>query len=498
MNREELLENLNVLLISNNEHDFEDLKKCGFKNIIYFKSIMVADKYFKEHPEDFDLFNLIIKGKQKVQRVCFHGDTDLDRKIDNKSHQIGEIAIYYYDNYTDYSLWFNYEKITSYSMQGIIDSYMANLLKDQSLCESIIEQEKVVIKTPVIPEYDYPLKKGDLKILFLVSGFVYANKIEKSAEKLGVNVRFVPDNNNALGLEVIHNMGNYDIIIASKGYSGNLIEMNEELTEQGRLTGRKLGLVVTYENDSIFDTSSDDDFTFDYLGYEVKYLSALGGVDAQNKDVSSDQYRVLHNEGYKPAMSIIEHAIDDYHKELKLINGIGLEDVNVEEFTRYKEEYDEADKSYEQDKKDYKDITQLYDNIVKEAKKYLKNKRKGLIKTSLVELDIRESNDGIIINSLMGQRIICSLTVTKNEENPNRIFYLQTIKENGTISAPTELSLHPIEKKYDVSYPNEKQIRALSGLWKKIERNLKPINDSFGDQAPKRKNNNPHKKVYSY
>lgn len=494
MNKEELLEKINVLLISNHDRDYEELKECGLKNITHFKSIIVADKYFKEHPEDFDKFNLIIKGKQKVQRVCFHGDTDLDRKINNTPSHIGEIAIYYYDDHNDYSLWFNHDKVTSYNMHGIIDGYMENLLRDQLLCKSIIKQENVITSNSLMPEAYYPKKKSDLKILFLVSSFACANDIEKSAEKLGVNVRFVDDGNSSLGLEVIHNMGNYDIIIASKGYSGNLIEMNEEITEQGRLTGRKLGLVVTYENDSIFDTLSDDDFTFNYLGYEVKYLSALGGIDAQNKDIYHDQYRVLHDEKYKPAMSILEHAIDDYHKELKLINGTGLEDVDVLEFSRYKEEYDEAEKAYEQAKKDYKDITQLYDNIVKEINRYLRNKRRGLIKKPLVDLNIFESNDGITINNMMGKRIICSLTITKKEENPNRIFYLQTIKENGSISNPIELSLHPIEKKYNVASPNEKQLSALNGLWKKIERNLKPINDSFGDQEPKRK----HKKVYSY
>ena len=45
------LNNANVLLISERQEEYDELVKYGFKNIDYFKSLVIADKYFKLHPE---------------------------------------------------------------------------------------------------------------------------------------------------------------------------------------------------------------------------------------------------------------------------------------------------------------------------------------------------------------------------------------------------------------------------------------------------------------
>lgn len=502
MTKEEALEKLNILIISNNECDYEEVRKMGFKNISYFKSIIVADKYFKDNPDELAKYNLIITGEQKVQRVCFHGETDLNHQIDHRPIEVGHIYVYNFNESTEYDVYFNCKSYSSDSMEVIMNMYLDMLLEHDELCAKIKSQETNPLNISEVPKKDYPTSKKDLHVLFLVSGCVNTESIESSAEELGMDVTFIHDSNSALGKSVIHHIGEYDIIIASNIYSGNLINMNEEFTEQGKLTGLRLGVVATYENESIYTPTSDNNYTFDLHGYELLYKSALGGIDAQNKGVNKDCFRVLKNPKYLLAKSLIERALVDYHCELKLINGVGLNDVDPDNFKHYSEDYKKVEDTYEQEKEEYLNQVRIYDSIVSEVKKYLHNKEKGRIKTPLNDLSIKETEDGIIIEAFTFGRRICVLTLSKNEDNKNRIFYLQTMKENGSLTGDCELSLYPVEKKLNIARPNEKQMAVLSGLWKKIEKNLVPINDSCAPKALKKTPNNrrkPHyKKTYKY
>ncbi len=502
MNREEALDKTNILIISNNQHDYDEVVEYGFKNVVYFNSIIVADKYFSAHPDDLTKFNVVIKGKQKVQKVCFYGNTDLDHNIDFLPPEVAEIDLYDYGEDTDYCLRFNHESVSTYSMKGILNEYLERLLADHLRCEAISHQEPIIIEKFIMPQIAYPEKKKDLKILFLLSGIIYTNETEKVSQELGVDIAFEEDNNNALGLKVIHNIGDYDIIIASDTYSGNLINMNNEFTEQGKLTGRRLGLVVVYDYASILTQTSDGDYAYDRLGIEVKYKSALGGISAQNKEITTDEYHVLDPHGYLPAESIVERAIIDYHQELKNINQQGLRDVHPESFKHYEEDYQKVEREYEEAKKEYSEKLSLYDQILDASTKYLSYKKKGLIKEPLVDLNIYESERGITIENLTGQRKICTLVLTKNEDNPNRVFYLQSIKENGAPTGLCELSLYPLEKNFNIQRPNEKQMSVLAGLWKKMERNLMPIIDGCSvnilKKSSKKKRRPSYRRHYNY
>ena len=499
MNIEQLLNKINVLLISDNNMDYEDLVKYGLKNIVYFKSIIVADKYFQEYPEELNRFNLVIKGHQEVQEVCFDGETKLDRQIEDLPREVAILRIYEYFNAKNYSLHFFYERETSLNISLSLDFYMRNLLKAEHVQKIIENQEPVVIAKPVMPSIEYPKKKSDLKIFIALSGLDYTDPEKLTALKPELNID-IPDDFDLAN--VIRQMGDYDIIIASECYSGSLINMNHEFTEQGKLTGRKLGLVATYDNDSIYNTTSDGDYQYGYIGADAILKSACGGIDAKNTDIIEEKYKVRTNERGLFDSSIIDKAIINYHEELKRINGLGLEDVVPEEFQHYEQDYEAAEAQYEQDKKEYAEQIGIYDNIVNEAKKYLKNKKKGMIKKPLVDLSIEESKSGITITNLVGQYVLSTLVITQNEDNKNRIFYIQTRKDNGSLTNVCEVALFPIEKKFDVVRPNEKQLLALNALWKKMERNLVTINNGCSAKSlklsvnHKPQYNNRHQKKY--
>jgi len=273
-------------------------------------------------------------------------------------------------------------------------------------------------------------------------------------------------------------MGDYDIIIASKVYSNNLIYMNEEHIEQGQLKGKGLGLVAIYDDDSIFTMTSDGDYTFNHIGTELIVRTAIGNINRQSQEVKKEHYKVKTDSRAKLAISIVEKAIINYHQALKEINGRGLEDVKPEDFSKYEEEYIQANEQYEQEKEEYARQIQIYDDILRTVKRYLSNKKRARTKNTPADIKITESADGITIENYIKARKICSLTISLNDENKNRVFIIQTAKDNGVLTSPCEVAIYPIEKSYNLNRPNENQIRALNGVWKKIERDIVPLNAS--------------------
>lgn len=493
MNKEQILNKVNILLISDNENDYKELVMYGFENISYFKSIIIANEYFEEHPEELTNFQMVIKGRQKVQRVCFGGETELDRKIYNLPHEVADIHIYDYPNETDYCYYLDNERQRTHNMKDILDYYTKQVLNDENLQKGIRRTERFTIEEPQLPSIKYPKSKKDLKILILLSGCVYTTDEESIKKHLGIDIQIEGDDNNGLGNFVIRNMGNYDIIIASNCYSKNLVEMNEEYTEQGKRKGKGLGIVGTYESDSIFYHTSDNSYISNYIGTELKTHYVICGVNAIYSDVLKEKYKIKADDRVNMASSLVEKAIIAYHEALKNINGVGLEDVVLEDFNRYSEEYEKANIQYEQDKKEYAKQVETYDNILREAKRYLANKKKGRIKSPLADLKIVETSNGIIIENYVGARKICSLTFSLNEENKNRVFFIQTLKENGILSSNYEVALFPIEKKFNIARPNEKQLSALFGIWKKMEHNLVPINAGCDEELSLSKKNKNRK-----
>ena len=69
--REKLLKNANILLISDIEEEYEELVKVGFSHIDYFKSIIRADHYFKEHEEAVGKYDILIDGSETVVEDAF-------------------------------------------------------------------------------------------------------------------------------------------------------------------------------------------------------------------------------------------------------------------------------------------------------------------------------------------------------------------------------------------------------------------------------------------
>lgn len=153
-NKEKVLNEANVLLISDIQDDYDELVKYGFKNVDYFKSIIRADSYFAEHPEKLEKYHIILKGNQNVQHCCFEGDVELDRTINrlrDKKH-ILKSSLHRYD-FSDHIELVTHlsDRInrrswnaTEFAYQGIFDRIVENMLMNHTLKKVDLKGEKFI------------------------------------------------------------------------------------------------------------------------------------------------------------------------------------------------------------------------------------------------------------------------------------------------------------------------------------------------------------------
>ena len=177
--KNELLDTANILLISDVQDDYDELIKYGFKNVDYFKSIIRADKYFSEHPEELDKYHIIIKGKQNVQRCSFYGSVELDERLSKLRNKESQLVFYLYrTDYPDHiNLVTSFVDLKNYR-QWIIEEHsykdIIDEIADSALVNHVLERFQLKDKK-FVPIKDYvnpnrltlPKRKTDLKILFL-------------------------------------------------------------------------------------------------------------------------------------------------------------------------------------------------------------------------------------------------------------------------------------------------------------------------------------------
>lgn len=293
--REKLLKNANILLISDIEEEYEELVKVGFSHIDYFKSIIRADRYFKEHEEEISKYDILIDGSETVVT----DDFDKARFLRNiRERDILAIPLSRYEN-------LNYFELVSYLVDGknhrywtsregeygkiferIIECAILNKIADK-----VKETEFIPIKDKVNPnKLPLPTKKEDLKILYLDTISVHP-EAEMLAKRLGLNVTFLADNNNTLKESVRYELGNFDIIIASDSYSRKLLSFHKESKEQCKDTGRPLVLLLTYkkEEESRYDNYTNRHF----FGFQMNLCYSFGGLLSTSLEKREEVFQIL-------------------------------------------------------------------------------------------------------------------------------------------------------------------------------------------------------------
>ncbi len=399
-NKDKVLNTANILLISDIQDDYDELVKYGFKNIDYFKSIIRADQYFTKHPEELEKYHIILKGNQNVQHCCLNKNVELDRKFNELREQkhILNPSLNRYD-YPDHIELITYLNDSINHRSWEIDERTYTDFFDRIVENALINHtlEKVGLKDKkFIPIQDYinpnrlplPTKKSDLKILCLdyyMKDDEYTNRI---ATELGLNINFIEDNNLSLGKYVKSNLGKYDIIIVTEGYSGNILSMNRESTEQCKDTGRELTLFVAHDNDSHMIVDSD-------LANGIKLGYVFGGNYAPNYEYHSKKIRVLrqlieveaNNEyvikylqsKYSKTKGIIEASVNFYNQALIQMGKPAISDLNFKTAEELDQDYVNAYENKKAIKEAELSSIRLFDSIRYSITSYLNYRNNGLI-----------------------------------------------------------------------------------------------------------------------
>ncbi len=498
-NKEKVLNEANVLLISDIQDDYDELIKYGFKNVDYFKSIIRADAYFAKKPEELEKYHLIIKGNQNVQYCCLGGNVELDTIIDRLGSKKNNIVLtlfrYDYSDYIELNTYLsdmiNYRnwKVKELTYQGIFDRIVENMLINHTL-EKVTSKDKefVPIEDKINPnKLPLPVNKSDLRILYLDSIRI-SDFAQRIAEELKLDITFKEDNNYGLGRHVKTHLGDYDIIIVSNMYSSNLLCMNNESTEQCKDTGRQLTLLVSYNN---FYYGVDGD-----LGDGIRLNYRYGGNAAPNLDFYSKEFRVLRQkieieEGdeywkkysqseYSQMKSIIEASVNFYNEALTQIGKNSISDLDFKTASEFDNEYISVIENIRKRKEAELAPIKSFDNIRNSILSYLFYRNNGLINQTPDGLRIIEGDDGIKVENIYQGRTLCTIAFPKNYEHDYlRIFKIQTLSKKGTLSSPQIIGLYT--SKYDglegiPNRPNEKQERALISIEKKINSAISPLN----------------------
>lgn len=505
-NKEKALNTANVLLISENQEDYDELVKYGFKNVDYFKSLIRADQYFTKYPERLNKYHIVLKGYTCIHKFAYLKFEGTINNLDNNNHILAT-PIHRY-NYSDNTEFVAYliDKINWREYTAEEPTYTAILDKivENTLINHIIDKDK--ISAPKYIDYINPNRlplpntKSKLKILYLdtLSVNKYSNDI---AESLGLNVTFKEDNNNSLKEYVKSHLGEYDIIIASNLYSRSLLDMNIESTEQCKDTGRDLVLLVSYKDNPILQYDEDNGIFNDGMGSVINLYYKFAGNIAPDAKYRQKEFRVLRKSSefihedkqYKVSYenditcikSILSASINIYNDALLQNKKPTINDLDMKTAEEFDNEYKIVDKQEEERKEAALKPIRAFDNIIYTVFNYLYYRKNGLITQIPEGLKITEKNDKIKVEIIYQNKTLGAITFSKDYKQYQmkrnlRVFEIQTISKKGILSNPQTIGVYT--RKYEniegiPSRPDEKQANFLSSIEKKINCCVKPLNN---------------------
>lgn len=472
-NKARVLKEANVLLISDFEDDYDELIKYGFKNVNYFKSSVRANRYFDKHPEELQKYHIVLIGNQSVL------SDELNKKVNKlkeKNHLLISLDGCHYPDYTRFDTYLYDNKnntnwwVMELTYKNIFDRILENTLINHTLEKVIISDKKFEpIKDYFNPNgLPLPIKKSDLKILYL-DYKDYDECASKINETLGLNITFEDDDNVSLD-KYVKKLGEYDIIVVTHMYSKRLLNMNIESTEQCKDTGRKLTLFVS-RDEFCFGVNSD-------LANGIKLEYAFGGDLAPDYKLHSKEVRILkqpnkfdveswqeknYQNWYSNTIGIIQSVVNIYNHALIQKGEPALSDLDFKTAEELDQEYVKNKETIQRAEDALKEAFNSIRNVVTN---YLINRENGLVDDEPEDLKITEEEDNIIVDSIYGERVVCSVTFSKK----HGVFQIQTMAKRGNLSAPQMVNLY-------TNKPNETQIKVLLSIQKKVNHVLIPMNE---------------------
>lgn len=483
-----------ILLISDNEDDYKTLQKEGYRNIDYFKSVIVADKYFKDKKEKLYDYHLVLLGDTPINSDAFD-ETDLERFIKKISITTNLKYLCYSNNsFEDNESYLLYEKIgrDAYSIEenskeGFLEainkytfiSLITELLKRNEFKKIPKYQEQIN------PELPLPRKKSELKILYLDH---YGNSEEEKmiAEELGLDITFIQDDNFAFKKNCKDKLGDYDIIIGSDAYSSILQKLKTESEEQCKLTGRQLVLLMNYRTDPHISFDPKTCTYAEGLGSDVTLKYIIAGSDKDK--TTSIKYKLFRkakygsndlddkwvgyaNKRYSQTRSIISSAVNIYN-DFILNSHTEIEDNDLDSIEDFNNEFSEESNKSDIEKSIRLKAIEEFDEMRNTISKYIELFTNNFTIDVPKEIKIRETENHFTIKILKESKTIAVLKYEKRINGRTREFELQILNKKGKLS---KSEMYHMTSGAKLSDNIQKVMNAIE---KKVMKEIKPINET--------------------
>lgn len=525
----EKIPDLNILLFSDDPRDYQVLVNSGFKNINCFKSIILAKKYFYEHPKELENYHIVIFGHQDYDTFfdCSHkDDPDIAFTKEIKDLCIGKPYFYCFhlthgttpENDNKFGMFAPHIGIRT--EPGIWQEFVFTPLLDEHYItqEEFIEGllKYLVVKFPDmnIPRLDFkeikeyvnpekrpiPKKISDIRIL------TYSDPTGLK-DKYGLNITTWNDikgiNKDGPGFNAYlkEHLGDFDIIIVDD----NTPIKGRECYEQSKVTGTPLVLLAQYHS---FDNSYPLINEKGKYDSKIRYNYSYSGINESDFSGKEYVFRVMHSKMDDPSESNfnIEHAIRGtlYLYNQALINK-GYEPIELpftsceELYAEYKRFRDECWAEYEANQERERKNLELIDDYDK-AKHYLNEYLERLGRYQNTKI-IREYPNGLnIYNDPKTEEIVVEFLLTGSDrllgimrfniddlEKGIRKFRIETInRKNGMLNSPVEVGFYKSEidgKEGVPRRPNDDEMKLISKVMERIECELSQVIKFWDERA---------------
>lgn len=452
------LNQANILLISDREEDYKVLLEYGFRNINWLKSYSRANNFFEKNPWYLTQHHIIILGNQneKPNTDAFYRAYPLDEKIRRQARDQNTIkATLEVYNLSDGSISFQSDITDAY--HGYTHEVSGQSY--QELLASILEVFSSVPTKPRkfyrIPNYTNPIKiplptkKKDLKVCYAI------DCPELNTATTGINVTQEEDNYSFNGI-VKSKLGNFDITIANRLNSSELLTMAKGSTEQCKDTGRQLTLFVTYE------------FPYYPNPNAIKIRYRFGGELAKDTEIHEVEFNTLikpntitnNASSFSRENAVLGAATHIYNNALKELGMPTIKDLNTPSA------HGIVLKSAEESAEEYNNIKKAIEDFAITSNLAITYLKSRYNQTGLNNISIKRKKNSITITKYYEsnrERIpLCAVTFKKNCcTNGSCKLAVQTLKESGILSAPQEVCLTTYDN-VDSPIPTEKQQKAIA------------------------------------
>ena len=487
-------EKAGVLLISKNEETYLNLKKYGFKNVDWFKSIVRADKYFKEHPEELKKYHLILEGERSFTSTS-NRDVDLDRTLHVLRRTSNTVVKFLNERRENSGIKYYKDGSNIGAIASILDSFIDYMISNDTLNKCDYVGEFKPIEDIVKSKLPLPTKKSDLKILYLMYFLdeELEAKLKAITDGMGLNVTFIDDVNSTLG-NIKDKLGDYDIIIAGNLHSNGILNLNEESTEQCKDTGRELVLLATYK----CNARGNYDFIAEPKGYKIELSHIYAGDLADDSIICEREINVLDDKtDDELCLSVIlSAAIEAYNEKLPT----PINDLDLRSASEYDNEYQLALDKIREKEALISDSMEIFDEIRDTVSMYMDYRKNGLI--------VRDSNGNSNSNNGNRLRIRRSKYGLISIENyyQNKMNFAMSFFDGYSSEDSKVLSIKvgnlpskkvciytkkPTEKKAFAPLASETQLEVLKAFSELIEKTLNPLIltavENYSGKGPKKK-----------